>query len=265
MFVIDDSGSMQEEQTNLAANFPVFAQVIDDYMTSSGDALDYRIAITTTGRDVTTEFVGAPLPPITEKGDNGEFLQGCGMTRRWIERGDGDVAGTFACVANVGTDGPGVEMPLLALEWALDDRVADGTNAGFLRDDALLAVVILTDEDDCSREDDPIQITLDPTNPTSADVCDRSSPNIVPLDHYLSFLDGIKGDRGRWAVAVTAGPTQCTSSFGDAIEAVRLKDFVTRTGDNAVFSSICDGDLASALRDALDTFSAACENFPPID
>ncbi len=262
LFVIDDSGSMAEEQGNLATNFPQFAQVIDQYMTANGDLLDYRLAITTTGRDVTTTFVGFPLPPITELGDNGEFRQECGMTRRWIERTDADVSGTFACVANVGTGGPGVEMPLLSLEWALNDRVADGTNAGFLREDALLAIVILTDEDDCSREDDPIE--LDISDPAAADICDRTSPDIVPLDFYLSFLDNLKGERGRWAVAVTAGPNACSSSFGDAIEAIRLKDFVAQTGANAVFSSICDGDLTGALNDALNTFESACEGFPPI-
>ena len=52
-------------------------------------------------------------------------------------------------------------MPLYAAELALVDRVADGTNAGFRRDDALLAIVILTDEDDCSREDNNFTIQND--------------------------------------------------------------------------------------------------------
>ena len=38
---------------------------------------------------------------------------------------------------------------------------ADGPNAGFLRPDALLGVVIMTDEDDCSRTDNNFQITDD--------------------------------------------------------------------------------------------------------
>jgi hypothetical protein len=29
--------------------------------------------------------------------------------------------------------------------------------------------------------------------------------------------------------------------------------------------SICQGDLAPALEDALDTFQAACESLPPVD
>ena len=72
-------------------------------------------------------------------------------------------------------------------------------------------------------------------------------------------------DLGLGAVIAGPGPGQCTSNFGDAAEATRLRDFVTQTGQNAVFSSICDGDLAGALGDAIDTFDAACQTFPDID
>ena len=42
LFVIDNSGSMQQEQDNLVANFPQFVSVLE----ASG--LDYRIGVTTT-------------------------------------------------------------------------------------------------------------------------------------------------------------------------------------------------------------------------
>jgi hypothetical protein len=261
VFVVDDSGSMGEEQTNLAQNFPKFISVLNAYRSNGTTELDYRVGVTTTGRDVsyTTNlpFVG----PITqnEKGDNGALRQGqqCGMTRRWIEKYDHtDVAMQFGCVAKVGTQGSSLEMPLAAARLALGDRVKDGTNAGFLRDDALLAMVILTDEDDQSRDDN--NFTLDPASPSSA--------QLPPVDDYVKFFDSAKGGHGRWAAAVIAGPGpgRCSSQFGDADEASRLREFVQKTGKEAVFSSICDGDLTGALDDALQTFSAACESFPPI-
>ena len=43
-----------------------------------------------------------------------------------------------------------------------------------------------------------------------------------------------------------------------------LEGFVEDAGENAVFGSICDGDLAAALQQALDTFGAACERFPEL-
>ncbi len=160
-------------------------------------------------------------------------------------------------------------MPLLMTERAITDRVADETNAGFLREDALLAVVVLTDEDDCSRTDDPITIEVpDPFSMpiAAADECDPTSPMIEPLSRFMNALDTVKGDRGRWAMAVIAGPGPgtCTSSFGDAIEAGRLKQFLMDAGDNTVFSSICDGDLTGGLMSALQTFDAACQSFPPL-
>jgi hypothetical protein len=46
---------------------------------------------------------------------------------------------------------------------------------------------------------------------------------------------------------------------------VRLKQFQTAAGTNVVFGDICAGNLQGALTQALDTFQAACDNFPPID
>ncbi len=262
LFVIDDSGSMSEEQGNLGQNFPEFVNVLDNYMAGAG-ILDYLLGVTTTGRDVDYEIelpLPIPgLPPIelSERGDNGALRQDCGMTDRWIDRDDGDVAGTFSCVANVGTSGPALEMPLLATQMALGARMDDGTNAGFLRDDSLLAIVILTDEDDCSRADNDFII--------SSDACGTNNPDYMPTSDTINFLDNLTGARGRWATAVIAGPSSCESSFGTANRAANLQQFVADTGENAVFSSICSGDLTTALGEAVATFDAACRTLDPID
>jgi hypothetical protein len=255
LFVVDNSGSMSEEQTNLAANFPGFIGVIDE------SGLDYRVAVTSTGVDYSYSIstpIG-PLPSSVDGGDNGVMLQKteCGMTRRWIEKTDTDPAGTFGCAATLGTDGPGDEMPLAAMRMALEDRMADGTNQGWRRDDALLAVVFLTDENDCSYE---TSVTLGFTE----SLCESQ---MEPVGNYLAFLDAYAGDRARWATAVIAGPgpSACTSSFGSADYAQRLDDLVQQTGTNAVLSSICSGDLTTGLADALAVFASACDEFPPIE
>jgi hypothetical protein len=254
LFVVDNSGSMGQEQDNLAANFPQFIEVLENFDSN----LDYRVAITTTGRDYsysTDTGFGPVLPGSQDGGDNGAMLQRCDMTRRWVEPGDPTPSTTFACAAQVGTSGPSKEMPLAVIKQAFSERMADNTNTGFRRDDALLGIVILTDEDDCSYEQ---SVTLG----FSQSLCDDM---MEPTATYKSFLDGYTGDAGRWAVAVIAGETDCSSDLGGAAEATRLKQFVTQVGANAVISSICDADLASALNDALDTFDTACNNFPPID
>jgi hypothetical protein len=261
LFVIDDSDSMGQEQDNLAANFPAFIEVLEQARTPDGVPIDYRVGVTTTGRDLRL-VPPPPLPPIggqVQAGLNGALVQpaGCGMTRRWIQRGDPAVASTFACAARVGTDGPTVEMPLLMGTWALTDRMADGTNAGFRRPDALLALVILTDEEDCSQTGADVPAT-------DVGLCDQSRPAVVTPAQVAAQLDAVAGGHARWAVAAIAGPGPlvCESQFGRAAPATRVKELVTLAGDNGVFSSICDGDLAVGLRAALDTFQNACAEIP---
>ncbi|MBS1123443.1 MAG: putative lipoprotein, partial [Deltaproteobacteria bacterium] len=165
---------------------------------------------------------------------------------------DPDMNTTLACRANVGTGGPSYEMPLLMSKWALSDRVMDNTNAGFLRDDALLAIVYLTDEDDDSTTANGWTIGISGGDP---------APTWNP-DDQVQFLDTLKGNRTRWAAGVIAGDGDCSSSFGSAVNATRLKEFVQKANASgttqAVFSSICAGDLTIGLKNALDTFQAAC-------
>ena len=66
--------------------------------------------------------------------------------------GEPDVASAFSCMAAVGEAGCGFEHVLESTYRALSGTVAE--NAGFLRDDALLVVFYVTDEDDCSAPPD---------------------------------------------------------------------------------------------------------------
>jgi hypothetical protein len=260
LFVIDDSGSMRHERDNLRQNFPAFVSAIDSFRNSAGEALDYRVAVTSTTVDYTyidrRPIIGDVTVPVD--GADGALLSDCGMSRRWLERGDADLTNQFSCIADLPAANGLLEMPLLATERAFGDRVDDGTNAGFLRDDALLAIVVLTDEDDCSRADD--NFVLD----GGSDKCtDPDWPELLPIDHHLGYLDNLKSGRGRWALAAIGGV--CADDTHDARPASRLQEMVSRTGDTAVFQSICGGgDLTPALTEALATFTSACEALPPV-
>ena len=259
LFVIDDSGSMGEEQSNLSVNFPAFADVIQRFQTSTGDAIDYRLGVTTTGVSVRIRrdlAFGITIDD-DQRGADGALVNGScsGETRPWLERNDGDIANKFSCMADVGTSGPDEEMPLEAIRRSIEDRVEDGVNTDFFREDALLGIVVLTDEDDCSTQEARVNLGF------GDDICDDAHV----VDDYVAALDGFKGERGKWATAVIAGLDNCNSALGSARRATRLLDFSEQTGENAITSSICEGDLASALQDALETFDAACRSFPPIE
>ncbi len=249
LFVIDNSGSMGDEQTNLIANFPTFINVLNQ------SGLDYRVAVTTTAREYNYFMafpIGGNIPMNTGSGENGTMLQpaSCNMTKRWIDKLDANPGQTFACLANVGTGGNSDEMPLGAMRDAFEDRMMDNTNTGFHRSDALLGVVFLTDEEDCSYE---ASVTLG----IGQSLCDSMQE---PAVNYVSFLDTYTGHRSRWAAAAIAGPGPgaCSSTFGSADEAARLKAFVQAAGTQARMSSICDGDLSVSLQQTLALFQSAC-------
>jgi hypothetical protein len=254
VFVVDDSGSMSEEQSNLASNFPMFATVLQNFVNENGEHIDFRIGVTTTGKDFTTTFTGFPLPPMTEHGPDGVFMNNCGVSQRWLDSTTPNLGTTLGCRANVGTGGSSYEMPLLMAKDALDKH-GSTENAGFIRPDALLGVVMLTDEDDGSSSQN--MVTIDPTNPTAG----GPTVDFNPAD-AVQYFDTLKGHRSRWAAGVIAGETACSSTFGNATEATRLKQFVQLTNANgsqqAVFSSICAGNLSMALSDVLAKFQSAC-------
>jgi hypothetical protein len=47
--------------------------------------------------------------------------------------------------------------------------------------------------------------------------------------------------------------------------AARLLKFVEEAGDNAVYAPICEDEFEQALKIALDTFTAACDELPPLE
>lgn len=241
VFGIDSSESMGEEQANLAANLPRFIEVLDNYRTSKGEPLDYRIAVT-----ASVNWGGGPF--IKERAGGAPSDCDPGPNRPWLERVDGNVAKMFPCRAQVGIHGQG-ESPLESILRGLTDGMTKGYNtdngAPFLRDDALLAMVAMTDEDEGGSPE--------PGKPTDS---------ARPMSEYVSGFDAVKKDRNRWAAAVIAGPTACESAFGKAAEATRLKEFVSLAGKNAVFESICAGDLSESLSRVLHTFDQACKTFP---
>src|SRR5262245_20821509 len=66
--VIDAGGSMYEEQEELRRALPRIVAQLDEYRSARGVALDYRLAVTTTGRDMTYRIRSRVYD---EHGDNG--------------------------------------------------------------------------------------------------------------------------------------------------------------------------------------------------
>ena len=158
LFVIDDSGSMQDEQVALASAFPALLERLE---AAGRPSLHLGV--------VTPDLGTAPFN-LSNCDDDRGILQGTplsttctGPTPEPYLRDEPDGAGgrvtnytgtlaeSLSCIAQRGIQGCGFEQHLGAIERAISTATTE--NAGFVRDDAKLAVVILADEDDCSVSD----------------------------------------------------------------------------------------------------------------
>ncbi len=198
LFVIDNSGSMGEEQANLAANFQAFVEKLEHPDVEA----NYRIAVTTTDngnpvcggattpeggafvlsscRNRLEQFVFNGVPQVDARdtacldiceyeNDDLEIqptrtdLDLEAKPRPWLENIEGQTnlpagVGTgdaFECFGPQGVDGCGFESPLESMYKALARTYkTNEASYGFLREDALLAIIFVTDEVDCSHRNE---------------------------------------------------------------------------------------------------------------
>jgi len=135
LWVVDNSASMFEEQTNLASNFDSFIAFINESL------IDFHIGVISTDMEEDTSG------NCVNTGHCGQ-LQG---DPKVIDRDtQPDPETVFAANVMVGTEGGGYEMGVLAAHAALTEPLISGANAGFLREGASLAIIFVSDEDDHS-------------------------------------------------------------------------------------------------------------------
>ncbi len=226
LFVVDNSGSMGEEQDNLGANFAQFIAGAQQFQN------DFQIGIVTTDLD--------------NPNQSGK-LQG---NPRILRRGP-DVEARFRDSVDVGVNGAGSEYGLEAAKKALSNPLAfdtgtpcradnecvapdscvegfcGGHNRGFVREAAALVLVFLSDEEDQS----PSQ-----------------------LDFYVDFFKNIKGFRNeaQFKANVIVGARNgqaeaCESPNGVADAGRRYVEVAQRT--NGAVYSICDANFGASLRE----------------
>lgn len=249
LFIVDISASMSEEKSNLAANFPNFVQVMDDYIADpDSGALNYRLG--TTNSSIVNNMAGQStfgLDGALYDGEGGFFNTCENGGQKWVDGPGAGVAETFACYAEQPkspcsncTD-IGKERPLDTIKYFIEKASLGGVNDGFYGgEESLLVIVILTDEDDDSSE------SL--TSPAEA----------------KALLDQFSGGEDRYVVVSIAGPQSggCDSAFGSASAAPLLHEF-TGLVPNGVMGDICLGDLSAPLDEALSVITASCDELPP--
>jgi hypothetical protein len=165
-----------------------------------------------------------------------------------------------------------LEQPLEALRLALTDRIEDGTNAGFFREGAVLAVIISTDEDDCS----PVDPTFfDPERDDLAELgylglrCFANADQLEPVNNFADLLleqrpqgrivtagwltvpQGWDGDVDAllpqpeldWRDATIEDLELCPEVYDAMIKSPRLAEFMVLTSGEDLVWSMCDNSI----------------------
>lgn len=146
LLVVDDSCSMQDKQNALASNFSSFIQ----YAVAAN--VDYQIGVTTTTQAQDECVPGFGCFSNMSKGWGGKLVVDQPTGLKYVKPTTPAVASVFSRLVNVGTNGSGGETPLATAVMALTPPVISAENAGFLRTDANLAVVIISDATDQSTQ-----------------------------------------------------------------------------------------------------------------
>ena len=209
LFVVDNSQSMEGLQTELPALLEAFIAGSDEPGMERPELTDIHLATISTNMGAG----GVPEIPSCEGiGDDGLFIElksedlaQCNSdVGNFITYDDGTSEITTelaaSCLPSVGTDGCGFEHPLEAMLKALwpagDSAVefADGEghggaeNDGFLREDSLLVVIVVSDEDDCSASDSSI---FEPAS-SNTGLNTRCATNPDALFDVERYVQGLK-------------------------------------------------------------------------
>lgn len=212
LWVVDNSVSMEEEQRMVMDGAGAFVDTFD----STG--IDFHLGLITT--DVVSEdagvLVGTP-PYLTADTED--------YTELFREKVDVGIAGD--------DQESGFEAALLALTAPL----TEGANAGFLRDDASLAIIVLSDEDDCSDWG-----TLEDTR---TDACYEYADELPPVTDIVEMLRALKADPTQVTFSGIIGPDD--SSCRTARPGTRYHEAIGLM--DGLEGNICAADYQAIMRD----------------
>jgi hypothetical protein len=180
LFVISSWYSMKANQVQLQEAFPAFTAMLEDEFAD----FDYHIMVVDAGANAMIYdclncymCIGCQEPGCVEFGGPADYpcdapltecdvKEGAGVTitgnfgasnkrcelfgdQRYIIKGEPALEETFQCIATLG-EGPKTPVPMEVMMSAIEPAMLynGGCNDGFLRKDALLAVVVLDGEQD---------------------------------------------------------------------------------------------------------------------
>ena len=218
LFVVDNSGSMDFERSNLA-------QRIDGMITMI-DGLDWQIAVTSTDSQNTDAKSDGRLLELL--GLPGEYILDSNMDVTVAQSVFGDTIQNFG-------NGSGTEEGIYSSKRVIDRFLAgEAPHTDFLRNGADLSIVVLSDEDEASTGGSNVRITP---------------------QEFVNFVDTSFNSTKNMvfhSIIAKPGDTDCLNgegaNAGDEYDALsRLTGFGETGG--AIIGSVCETDYANQLKD----------------
>lgn len=232
LLVIDNSCSMSDEQMALGANFANFIK----YATTS--QVDFQIGVTSTDADDDMSCPACETGDLCRVGGVGTgFPSTCtmGTGERIITPSTPMIEDAFNSLVRLGTNGSGTETCVVPAVRALTaPKITDpAKNAGFIRPDAVLAVVCVTDA--LEQADQPISFYLNQLlNIKGVQRPNLFSYNVIGPFSNLGAGCSTEGiDDGRHMSLVTGSnglrEEICTPNWATALENIGKGAFGFRT------------------------------------
>lgn len=241
LIVVDSSGDVERMQDK-------FAQAAQPWLEDlKARGLDVWAAVTTTDLD------GRPLAPA------GDSADGCtGNTTQVVKSSSPNWARILACNVAQGSSGDPFQQSLQKIRTVLESDIAGDT---FIREDARLLILVLSNEDDCSHGG-----ML--TNAGSArEECYGAREGLLDLEEFAqTFRDAKSTPEGVAFVAISGPPSDsetdeirpvCNASVGSAYGANRLSDLSILMGDQGFFTSVCVEDFGPTLNTVTERLGIA--------
>lgn len=233
LWVIDNSGSMNTSQQNLADNFHTFIQ---NFQTKN---YDFQIGVTTSDAYLAYHY---------NDNNRSKLKDGVGTTHSGfpiITKNTPNLESNFIINILQGTAGSGDERAFMSFQHTLQNPL----NTGFKRNGSYLAVIIVSDEEDFSHYDYASGIS------SYTFTENYSNPSMYPVQNYVNFLDSYTNStatqRNYSVSAIYVTDAACLASLGAGRKiSTRYPALVDATG--GVKASICS-DFGPSLQLISDT------------
>lgn len=223
LFVVDNSGSMAEEQVGIGNKINGFLDKIK--------TLDWQIAVTTTDASANTIDDGN----VSRPWGDGQFrpfdsVTGNQFVMRSTQTGAAAAQTMLSNAIQMGIKGSGDERGINATYRAIQRATSPSVNKDFFRTDSKLAIVLISDEDECS---------------TGSSTCAGVNPsNSVPANLVSLISSQFGGSKSFTfnSIIYIPGDTTCTTGGN---QGNTYKQMSTLTG--GVIASICSNDYSTPL------------------